>query len=271
MRTFLPRVSQHGTDARGTSPLPAFRSTPYLVNSFLSHSIGGCQFRPPPPRLETRRWERETNAHAVERSTVAAMERPDATRSARRPRPRLPRPSPEASTSGSAGDRGRAPVLAIVGPGQSASPDDLRNAATLGALAAGEGWIVVNGGVASGVMDAASRGARSAGGTVIGILPDANDAAASPFLSVAIVTAMGQARNNVIVLSSDALAVCGMSPGTAVEAAHALRARRPIVFVAADAGTRSFFRRLDATAAVHFADSAQHAGTILRQLLTGPR
>jgi uncharacterized protein (TIGR00725 family) len=199
------------------------------------------------------------------------MERPDAARSAKRPLRPIRHPSPEPSTTGSAGDRRRAPVLAIVGPGQSASPDDLQNAATLGALAAGEGWIVVNGGVASGVMDAASRGARSAGGTVIGILPDANDAAASPFLSVAIVTAMGQARNNVIVLSSDVLAVCGMSPGTAVEAAHALRARRPIVFVAAEASTRSFFQKLDAAAAVHFADSPEHAGTILRHLLTRTR
>ncbi len=169
------------------------------------------------------------------------------------------------------GDRPRTPVLAIVGPGQSGSPDDLRNAEALGALAGREGWILVNGGVASGVMEAASRGARSAGGTVIGILPDANASGASLFLSVAIVTAMGQARNNVIVLSSDALAVCGMSAGTAVEAAHAVRARRPIVFVAAEATTRSFFQKLDAAAAVHFADSAEHAGTILRHLLTRTR
>ena len=73
---------------------------------------------------------------------------------------------------------------------------------------------------------------------MVGILPSADTSEANPFLSVAVVTAMGQARNNIIVLSSDAVAVCGMSPGTAVEAALALRVRRPVAFVAAASNER---------------------------------
>ena len=153
----------------------------------------------------------------------------------------------------------RAPVLGIVGPGSDATPADLGNAASLGALAAARGWVVLNGGVASGVMEAASRGARSAGGVVVGILPTSDELDASAFLTVAIRTGMGQARNNVIVLSSDAIAVCGMSPGTAVEAALAIRAQRPVVCVAATSETRAFLTQIDATGDVSFADTADEA------------
>ena len=158
----------------------------------------------------------------------------------------------------------RAAVLAIVGPAEAATAQDLRNAESLGTLAARLGWVVVTGGVAAGVMDAASRAAREAGGTVIGILPSADAGDASSGASIAVVTAMGQARNNIIVLSSDAVAVCGMSPGTAVEVALAVRANRPIVFVGAAATTRNFFTSLPASARLHFADTPEEAAAVLR-------
>lgn len=127
--------------------------------------------------------------------------------------------------------------------------------------------MVINGGVASGVMEAASRGASEARGTIIGVLPSTSNADATTFLSVALVTGMGQARNNIIVLSSDAVAVVGMSPGTAVEASLAIRACRPLVFVAADPRTRAFFEQLAGTDHVYFADGPDGAMTILRSLL----
>ncbi|HEX7123303.1 MAG TPA: hypothetical protein VF178_13085 [Gemmatimonadaceae bacterium] len=161
----------------------------------------------------------------------------------------------------------RPPALAVVGPGETATDADLRHAESLGALAAAEGWTLLTGGIASGVMDAANRGARAAGGLTVGILPTADTRPASPHLSVAIVTAMGQARNNVIVLSSDAVAVCGMSAGTAVEAALALRAHRPLVFVAADATTRAFYERLGQPGAMHFTTSPEEAIAVLRGIL----
>jgi uncharacterized protein (TIGR00725 family) len=161
----------------------------------------------------------------------------------------------------------RQPVLAVVGPGDGATEQDLRHAESLGALAARQGWLVINGGVASGVMEAASRGASDAGGTVVGILPSADTSEANPFLTVAVVTAMGQARNNIIVLSSDAVAVCGMSPGTAVEAALALRARRPVVFVAAESAVKAFYERLGGARRTQFTDSPEQAIALLRPLL----
>jgi len=102
---------------------------------------------------------------------------------------------------------------------------------------------------------------------VVGILPSADTSEANPFLTVAVVTAMGQARNNIIVLSSDAVAVCGMSPGTAVEAALALRARRPVVFVAAESAVKAFYERLGGARRTQFTDSPEQAIALLRPLL----
>ena len=93
----------------------------------------------------------------------------------------------------------RAPVLGLIGPGDEASESDVAAAFEVGALAAGAGWVVLTGGRAAGVMDAASRGARSAGGIAVGVLPDADAARASPALDIAIVTALGEMRDQVVV------------------------------------------------------------------------
>ena len=156
-------------------------------------------------------------------------------------------------------------MLAIVGPGETARAEDLGTAESLGRLAALEGWAVLTGGVVSGVMDAASRGARLAGGLVIGVLPSSQRDSASSHLSVALATDMGQARNNIIILSSDAVAVCGMSPGTAVEAALAARAARPLVFIAAEMHTRVFFERLGGAPA--FVDTPVEAIAVVKARL----
>jgi uncharacterized protein (TIGR00725 family) len=156
-------------------------------------------------------------------------------------------------------------ALAIVGPAAAATADDTSNAESLGRLAASERWIVVSGGMAAGVMEAASRGASVAGGTVVGILPSSDWADATPYLSVAIVTGMGQARNNVVVLSSDAVVVCGASPGAMAEAALALRSDRPVVFVGATPVTRAFFEQFE-SADIRFVDSPEKAIAELRSL-----
>jgi uncharacterized protein (TIGR00725 family) len=75
----------------------------------------------------------------------------------------------------------------------------------------------------SGVMAAVTEGARTAGGTVVGVLSGADRAEAHPDLSVAIATGLGQARNPVIVGSADAVIVVGGSWGTLSELAHAMR------------------------------------------------
>ncbi len=146
----------------------------------------------------------------------------------------------------------------MIGPGEEATPRDVADAFEVAALAARAGWVVLTGGRNIGVMDAASRGARSADGIAIGILADSHSADASRAADVAIVTGLGEIRNQVVVLSSDAIVVCGMSSGTAVEAALAIKTRKPIIFLRPDTETRSFFEKL-AGSAVDIAASPEQA------------
>ena len=73
---------------------------------------------------------------------------------------------------------------------------------------------------------------------MVGLLPDdgrrRHDPGATAPLDVALFTGLGQGRNVINALSSDVLVVCGAGgPGTAAEAAHALKAERPLVLLAA--------------------------------------
>lgn len=135
-------------------------------------------------------------------------------------------------------------VIGVVGPGEGATAEDLRDAEIVGGLIAREGWSVLTGGVDSGVMHAALRGARDAGGLRIAVLPGRDARAASPAAEIVIVTGLGEARNNVIVLSSAALVVCGMSAGTASEVALALRGGKPVILVRPRAEVVAFFGSL---------------------------
>ena len=74
-----------------------------------------------------------------------------------------------------------------------------------------------------GVMEAASRGAYEAGGTVIGLLPENDDQAANAYLTVAIPTGMGEMRNALIARSSLCLVAIGGGMGTLSEMAFGLK------------------------------------------------
>jgi uncharacterized protein (TIGR00725 family) len=78
-------------------------------------------------------------------------------------------------------------------------------------------------------MDAAARGCASAGGTSIGILPGESRSAASPHLSVAIPTGLGEARNALVVRAADVVIAVGGEFGTLSEIALALKTGRPVV------------------------------------------
>jgi omega-amidase len=139
-----------------------------------------------------------------------------------------------------------------MGAGEGAGPRELELAEQLGGAIARRGWVLLSGGRPSGVMAAASRGAGSVDGhLVVGVLPgdggDDRGAGATAELDVALFTGLGQARNVVNVLSSDVVVVCGGGgAGTASEAAHALKARRPLVLLAAPESWIELFSALDA-------------------------
>jgi hypothetical protein len=124
----------------------------------------------------------------------------------------------------------RRAVIGVVG-GAQVSAGVAAMAHELGRLIAQRGWVLVNGGRNVGVMAASARGAKEAGGTVIGILPDATDHRAAADLDVAILTGMGKARNVINVLSSDVVIACPGSVGTLSEVMLALNHDKPVILL----------------------------------------
>ena len=100
----------------------------------------------------------------------------------------------------------------------------------VGRLLARRGCTVVCGGRGE-VMAAAARGAKSAGGTTIGILPGETRADASEWIDHVVVTGIGHARNLAVVASGDAVIAVGGRWGTLAEIGFARTLGRPVVIL----------------------------------------
>ena len=137
-------------------------------------------------------------------------------------------------------------IVGVMGPGVEATPNDLKNAYELGKLIAHEGWMLLTGGRNVGVMNAASQGAKAANGLTIGILPTNNTNAISEAVDIAIMTDMGNARNNINVLSSNVVIACGIGAGTVSEIALALKANKKVVLLNDSKEAQVFFMKLSA-------------------------
>jgi len=129
------------------------------------------------------------------------------------------------------GGGGAAPYVAVVGAGGDVEARLLAAAEAVGTELARRSAVVVTGGL-GGVMEAACRGARSAGGTTLGILPGDDRAAANAFVSVAVATGMGELRNGLVVRCADALVAIAGGYGTLSEIALALKAGKRVVGIA---------------------------------------
>ena len=111
------------------------------------------------------------------------------------------------------------PIIGVIGAAD--ANDELKKCAEdLGRGIAQRGWTLVSGGL-SGVMEAASKGANTDGGTVVGILPTGATADANPHVTIPIATNMGHARNAIIAHTADVLVACGGGYGTLSEIALA--------------------------------------------------
>ena len=97
-------------------------------------------------------------------------------------------------------------------------------------LLAERGCVVVCGGRDE-VMAAAARGARTAGGATIGILPGETAAEANEWIDYVVVTGVGHARNLAVVASGDAVIAVGGRWGTLAEIGFARILDRPVVIV----------------------------------------
>jgi uncharacterized protein (TIGR00725 family) len=117
--------------------------------------------------------------------------------------------------------------VAIVG-GYECDGAVARAAEEVGRLLAEHGAVVVTGG-RQGVAEAASRGAWTAGGMTVGILPGRNRAEANEWVRVAVPTGLGETRNALVVMDADAVIAFPGRYGTLSEVAFALLAGTPVV------------------------------------------
>lgn len=159
-------------------------------------------------------------------------------------------------------------LIGVMGPGAGATHVEMKAAFELGARIALEGWVLVTGGRDSGVMEAASRGAKSAGGLTVGILPTKDFKSVSDSVDIPIFTDMGQARNNINVLSSRAVIACGMGAGTAAEVALALKAKKRVVLLKVNKESRAFFKSLGGSRVV-VARDAKRAVDEVKKIIEG--
>jgi uncharacterized protein (TIGR00725 family) len=119
------------------------------------------------------------------------------------------------------------PYIAVIGSG-AAELDLARDAETVGRALGEAGAVIVCGGL-GGVMEAACRGARSAGATTLGLLPGRDRSVANEYVTVAVATGIGELRNGLVVSAADAVLAVGGEFGTLSEIGFALRLGMPVV------------------------------------------
>jgi uncharacterized protein (TIGR00725 family) len=114
--------------------------------------------------------------------------------------------------------------VSVIGSGVEAEA----RAEEVGRLLGERGCVVVCGGRGE-VMAAAARGAKSAGGTTIGILPGESRHDANEWVDYSIATGIGHARNLAVVASGDVVIAVGGRWGTLAEIGFARVVGRAVV------------------------------------------
>lgn len=126
-------------------------------------------------------------------------------------------------------------IIGVMGGGK-ALPAHEMQAYHLGRLIATQGWVLLNGGRNSGIMEASAKGAFENNGLTVGILPDDHHDRKSSYISIPILTGMGSARNCINVLSSDVVVACPGGMGTLSEIALALKYGKKVILLDFDPG-----------------------------------
>jgi uncharacterized protein (TIGR00725 family) len=114
--------------------------------------------------------------------------------------------------------------IGVIGRGD-CSPEEYRAAEEVGRAIAAGGGVLFSGGL-SGVMEAACKGAKEAGGLTVGIIPGTGGE--NRYLDVVIRTGLSHARNVVLVQSSEALVAVGGAYGTLSEIAIAMKTGKKV-------------------------------------------
>lgn len=153
----------------------------------------------------------------------------------------------------------RRTLIGVIGAGV-ADAGLAARAEAVGRALAEAGYAVVTGGL-GGVMHAASKGAREAGGEVLAVLPGDDPLAATPFATQVIATGIGDARNAVLANSAAAFVAVGGEYGTLSEIAFMLKRGKPVIA----------WDSWDVDPQVVAVESAAAAVAALRRALESPR
>ena len=97
----------------------------------------------------------------------------------------------------------------------------------VGRLIAENDAFLVCGGL-TGVMEAACKGAKNAGGTTIGILPGSYIGDANPYVDIPVATGLGHGRNLIIINTARAVIAISGRYGTLSEIGFALQSGKPV-------------------------------------------
>jgi hypothetical protein len=117
--------------------------------------------------------------------------------------------------------------IGVIGAGE-CSTEIYGIAYEVGCLVGQNEWVLVCGGL-GGVMEGAAKGCFENGGITVGILPNTEKRSANPFVTLAIPTGMGEARNVLVVRASDVVIAIAGGYGTLSEIGLALKIGRPVI------------------------------------------
>ena len=145
-------------------------------------------------------------------------------------------------------------LIAVIG-GRKTAADLLKEAEEVGRRIAEKGAILVCGGL-GGAMEAASRGAKSAGGVTVGILPQEHPGEANQYIDIPVATGLGIGRNVIIARAADGLIAVGGEYGTLSEISFALQMGKPV------AGIRTW----DVKGIMSAADAAEAVNKVFQVL-----
>lgn len=132
-----------------------------------------------------------------------------------------------------------------MGPGGSATEKQCELAYQIGGAVAKKGFVLLSGGM-QGTMAAACRGAKEAGGLVVGICPTDDAKNMCPDVDIPIVTAMRGGRNFINILSSNrVIAIGARSGGTLSEVAFAIQQKRPLLVVDGTPEMQAYLKQVE--------------------------
>lgn len=142
-------------------------------------------------------------------------------------------------------------IIGVIGDSDP-DPETAALAEEAGAEIARAGAVLVCGGL-GGVMQAAAKGAKEAGGLTVGVLPGYEPESANPFIDIPVVTGMGHARNVVIAATAHALIAMSGAYGTLSEIAIGLKLGKRVVSLGREHSPAGVVPAADAREAVRMA------------------